>query len=897
MMNQLTAKFFKKEGLIKRSDYTPPNYLVDHVELFFDIHSESMVKVKGILQMRPNPERSGRNPIILDMGVQISDLTLSINDNPVAIEDFKTGNFSIELPAQDGEFTLTAEVVLNPAANTQYKGLYKSRQVLVTQNESMGFRDIIPFPDRPDVLSTWTTQVKAKKSDYPVILATGDRTDYKENDDGTHVATFESANYKMPSYLYALVAGKFDCLEDEMLMKGDKKPTKLQIYVPPGKKDRAQIAMAALKMAMDWDMKHFGRKYPLEQFRIAAVDDFNAGAMENFGLNVFNASSLLGDPRTALDGSLIGIAVTVEHEYGHTWRGDLVTVRTWHEIALKEGFQSLMDNLFTQTLLGNAVGRISSVRNLRTRQFPKDAGSTAHSIWPSEYEGDPSASMYTVTTYEKGAEVIGMVRSLIGEKKFRDGTDKYFTDFYGKAATIDDLVNCLQAAGNIDLQQFKNWFFQIGTPEIDVTGEYDEAAKTFSLSVKQRPGKANIGPLQFPLFVGFIGPDGEEIPLQLVGDVDQHDLNRGLLNIKKEAETFVFENIFMGSTPSLLRGFSAPVKLHYKYSNEELLKLMKYDSDGFNRYEAGYRIAVQELNRLIKLHQSGQILQVDSGILGAYENVLNDLIEKDATLAADMLVLPDESELVQDFEVYDFEAAKAARDALRLAIAEKFKNRLLELYKNYDALSKEAESDPNASVININAIQKRKVKNICLGYLAEIGDKSEISLIRNQFETAQNMSDEFVALRLLADFPEERASALSSFYEKWKSEELVINRWLLAQGMIDDPSVLKVVRDLFEGPLFDINRPGHVYQLFTFGFANNYIYFHQKDGEGYKLIVDVLLKLKNSDVGSRLVEEAFGDYPKMDSERQDMIKKELTRLIAAEEIPEDVRKRAQKVLA
>ncbi|MEK7673146.1 MAG: aminopeptidase N [Patescibacteria group bacterium] len=894
----------EERKIFRRKEYQEPEYLVEHAHLDFVIFDENKVEVISKLQLKNN---ASGEPIILNVGTEIKEISfIKIDGVEIAKSEWKQSDKILELAAKEGVFILEIKTVLDPQNNKTGQGLYESRGVLVTQNEATGFRNITVYPDRPDVMSTWSTKVTAPKDKYPTLLATGDLTNFRENEDGTHTAEFHS-DFKMPAYLYCLVAGKFDCLEDEVVMPWDEKPVKLQIYAPPGKGDRTKIAMESLKTVMKWDYENFGRKYPLRDYKIVAVDDFNAGAMENFGLNVFSAGYVLGDPRVATDDNILGVAHTVEHEYCHTWRGDLVTVRSWHEIALKEGFVSLMDRLFNQFLLGKTSGRIGSVRGLRANQFAEDASATAHAVWPEEYEGDPSNSMYTSTTYSKGAEVIGMAKMLLGDEKFRAGSDRYFNDFFGKAATIEDLVISIQKACEVDLTLFKNWFFQVGTPRCDVSSKYDEAAKTFSLTVKQECVRDPRLVLHFPLTMGLISAGGEKVELELEGEVNElHDLSRGVLSISKPEETFVFKNVPMGTVPSLLREFSAPVTLNYDYSHDELLLLMKHDEDGFNRFEAGQRISRQELKKLVDQYQAGETtpeagkaMVVSEEILDAYASILMDLVEKDPTLAADMLVLPSESELLQGMAEYDFDAAKAARDTLKMTIARKFKMKFGALYSQYHDFALAAEKKPGVSLLNIDAIKLRKIKNVCLAYLAKSGengaDAEAIELIKKQFAEATNMTDEFVALSLLSDIPSEREEALKIFKDKWHAEELVMNKWLRVQAMIDDKQVTERVRQLMASEDFNFDQQSGVYSLLIYGFAQNSIYFHDKSGSGYELAAEAVMKLNNPDVASRLVREAFSDMPKVSKVRQDLMKKALEKIVAEVKL-EGPRLMAKKIL-
>ncbi|MBI5753553.1 DUF3458 domain-containing protein, partial [Candidatus Peregrinibacteria bacterium] len=870
----------------------------------------------------------------------------------------KAGEFvqkksSLSFSGKKDPFTVKVGSIISPLENQKRRGLYKSGDLIITQNESEGFRDIIPFPDRPDILTSWRTEVTASKEIYPVMLATGNLVSNKENADaahparhgalasGSHTSVYQSELH-MPCYLFAMALGKMDVLVDKYTLDGHE--IKLQIFTAPGKTDRAAIAMESLKMSLQWDFDNYGRRYPLDQYSIVCADDFNFGAMENLGLNIFNSASAISSPETGTDETTVGIAVTVAHEYCHTWRGDLVTVRTWHEAALKEGFVRLMDCTFEGELVGESVARIRTVRNLRSSQFTEDAGNSAHQIWPEEYKGDPGDSIYTSTTYSKGAEVVRMVKTLVGKEKFRAGLDLYFEKFYGKAATIDDLVSCLAAASGRDLTQFKQWFMQVGTPTCAVTSSYDEASGNFTLNVAHECPREPKYALNFPLQMGLIGPEGKVVKLELmdggqIGDASSsgHDLARGVLNITKNQQTFVFKNVPKGSVSSLFRELSAPMKYTYNYSTEELRHLMKYDDEGFNRYEAGQRIVNMEMDKLAEQYRelvrnngsespptkcrresenkpfSSQEaamdvkkLTVDEETLKSFDAIVYDLMDTNPAVAREMLILPGEKEFVQKMEVYDFQAAKAARDALQLEIAKRFKDRFVELYKKYRKIAVELEEKKSADgkvlVINKEAMLARRIKNTCLAYLATLANlsldtKGEefIALAEAQFKTAKNMTDESAALKILSDNAAKSDGAMDAFYKKWEHEELVLQRWRSLLGLMDLDNVFEKVEAYTKTDRFDFNKPGHVMNLFG-GFIANSARFHDAQGNGYRLVVDVAMKSKNPYAAARMLREAFGSLPKMDVKRQALMREQLERFLAAPGMDESPLLAAKKIL-
>lgn len=898
------------EKPVRRADYKPPEYLVEHVNLFFKVVNEGHVEATGEMRMKVNPEAESakvNNPtpeapisddggksaaVFLNIGTEIKQVTgVWVDGVQLKAEEFVQKKYSLSFAGKKVPFTVKVSTIISPVENQKRRGLYKSGELIITQNESEGFRDIIPFPDRPDILTSWRTEVTASKELYPVILATGNLVENKENGDGTHTSTYQS-ELRMPSYLFAMALGKMDALVDTYDLSGHK--IKLQIFTAPGKTDRAAIAMESLKMSMQWDMDNYGRQYPLDQYSIVAADDFNFGAMENLGLNIFNSASAISSPETGTDETTVGIAVTVAHEYCHTWRGDLVTVRTWHEAALKEGFVRLMDCTFEGELVGESVARIRTVRYLRSSQFTEDAGNSAHQIWPEEYVGDPGDSIYTSTTYSKGAEVVRMVKTLVGKEKFRAGLDLYFEKFYGKAATIEDLVTCLQDASGRDLTQFKQWFWQVGTPTADITSSYDEAAKTFTLNVKHECPREPKYALNFPLQMGLIGPDGKAVKLELAEECAGSDLDRGVLNITKNAQTFVFKNVPKGSVPSLFREFSAPMKYTYDYSIANLMHLMKYDDEGFNRFEAGQRIINFELDKLVMAAKKGEKLTVDEETLKSFDAVAFELMDVNPALAREMLILPGEKEMVQKMEVYDFQAAKAARDAFRLAIAARFKNRFAELYKKYQVMAAEHEAKKDAPVIDKEAMLARRVKNTCLMYLDSQGAEY-IEMAEAQFKSAKNMTDESAALKILSDNKEKSDEYMKAFYDKWEHEELVLQRWRSLLGLMDLDNVFEKVEAYTKSDRFDFNKPGHVMNLFG-GFIGNPARFHDAEGKAYHLVVDVAAKSKNPYAAARMLREAFGSLPKMDAKRQALMRAELERFLKTPGIDDSPMLAAKKIL-
>ena len=832
-------------------DYAPPAFLVEHVELDVDIRADHAL-VAAKLQLRRNPKAADqpafdpKAPLALD-GEELELISVSIGGVLLRDNAYSLDPERLVIPDVPDAFTLETVSRIVPQQNTKLEGLYATKHGFVTQCEAQGFRRITWFTDRPDVMARYRVTVHADKAAYPVLLSNGNRVASADEPAGRHSATFEDP-FPKPSYLFALVAAKLDLLEDRYRDK------KLFVYVEPGKLDQAGWAMDCLKRAIAWDERRFGLELDLDEYKIVAVGDFNSGAMENKGLNIFNTKYVLARADTATDTDYLHIDRVVAHEYFHNWTGDRVTCRDWFQLSLKEGLTVFRDQEYGADTYSRAVTRIGEVRMLRAAQFAEDAGPMAHPVRPQSYM--EIRNFYTMTVYEKGAEVVRMQHTLLGEERFQKGMKLYFERHDGQAVTCDDFVQAMQDASGVDLAQFKRWYDVAGTPILDCRGEYADG--TFTLHVKQSMNP----PFHIPLAVK-------------VGTQE------AVLSVKKSEEVFKFTNLSSEPVPSLLRGFSAPVILNYPYTEAELIRLMAEDDDAFNRWEAG-----QRLMATIILERAGE---PSLAFLEACARVL-EASAADPAFAAEALSLPAESFLAEQMHVVDPDALHAARNALRRRIAEALRAPLLQAYR---ANETKGPYSPDAA-----SAGRRALRSLCLGFLMELADDEVRALCLAQYEGSDNMTETFAALGLLAncDCPE-REPALARFYEKWRDESLVIDKWLAVQATSRLPGTLARVRELLAHPSFDIRVPNKVYALIR-AFAANHVRFHAADGAGYEFLADQVLALDrlNPQVAARMA-RSFDRWKRFDPARQALAGAQLARIRDAQGLSRDVAEIVSKALA
>ena len=878
--------------VIHLKDYQVPDYLIDETHLTFELY-EDRTMVHAQLVMRRNPEAgAGLPPLRLD-GQDLELISLSINDRQLGLGDYEIGEESLTLQPDAASFTLDSTVVIHPESNTALEGLYKSGSMFCTQCEAEGFRKITYYLDRPDVMSTFTTTVSAEKHAYPILLSNGNPIASGEEDDGRHWATWEDP-FKKPAYLFALVAGDLWCVEDSFTtMTG--RNVALRIYVEPENIDKCQHAMDSLKRSMKWDEHAYGREYDLDIFMIVAVNDFNMGAMENKGLNIFNSSAVLARAETATDAAHQRVEAIVAHEYFHNWSGNRVTCRDWFQLSLKEGFTVFRDSQFSADMNSPTVKRVEDVSYLRTHQFAEDAGPMAHSVRPESFI--EISNFYTLTVYEKGAEVVRMIQTLLGEEGFRKGSDLYFERHDGQAVTIDDFVKAMEDANGADLTQFKRWYSQAGTPRLAVSEQYDATAKTYSLTFRQScpptPGQSEKLPFVIPVSLGLLDGQGNEIALRLQAEDAAVGTTR-VLAVDQPEQTFTFVDVPERPLPSLLRGFSAPVKLDFPYNRDQLMFLMQHDSDGFNRWEAGQQLSVQVLQEMIGQHQRGEALQLDQRLVAALRSQLEDG-SLDQAMVAEMLSLPSEAYLTEISEVADVDAIHAARDFARQGIATALHDLL---WKRYQANREVSRQTPY--VAEANHFARRSLQNIALSYLMLSGKPEVVAACVDQFEQADNMTERLTALAVLvnSDFQAERDKALESFAEHFKDNPLVMDQWFSVQAGNTQPGGLERVQHLMQHPAFTLKNPNKVRALIG-AFANqNLVNFHRADGAGYRFLADqvIVLNTLNPQIASRLL-APLTRWRKYDAGRQGLMKMELERILASGELSSDVYEVVSKSLA
>ncbi|WP_417068193.1 aminopeptidase N [Niveibacterium terrae] len=877
-------------------DYTPPPFLIDTVDLDVAIFDEN-TRVRSRMGLRRNPAAADPQASLCLDGEDLVLESVALDGRILAAGEYVLCGgrllLRVELPEA---FMLETVSLIEPDKNTQLSGFYRSKDGYFTQCEAEGFRRITWFLDRPDVMAKYTVTLHADKAKFPVLLSNGNPVASGSEGVGRHWAKWVDP-FRKPSYLFAMVAAKLDVLREDYQTRSGR-TVHCAVFVEPGKLDQCAHAMAALKKSMKWDEVVFGLEMDLDHYMIVAVGDFNMGAMENKGLNIFNTKCVLASPDTATDSDFQHIDRVVAHEYFHNWTGDRVTCRDWFQLSLKEGLTVFRDQQFGMDMHSAGVTRIQDVRTLRAAQFPEDAGPMAHPIRPASYA--EINNFYSATVYEKGAEVIRMIHTLIGKSAFRAGMDLYFKRHDGHAVTCEDFVSAMADASGVDLTQFKRWYNQAGTPRLVARGEYDAAARRFTLSFTQQyPATAyerrleaegrkfSRGAYHLPVVLGLIGPDGAELPLRLAGE-DKAVGTQRVLELREDEQTFVFEDVAVQPVPSLLRGFSAPVILDYPYAEAELTHLMAHDTDAFSRWEAGQRLATQILLRGIEAFQTGKG-EALGWIPASYVEAIRTLLasaadpESDPALIAEALTLPSEVVLAEAVSgVVDPDAIHGAREALIGHLAAQLKGELL---MTYQALKLSAPYSPDAAQVGARAL-----RNTCLDYLAGSATVEALALLKAQLDEADNMTDSVAALAALAnlDVPE-RQAALDAFLERWKHEALVVDKWLNVQALSSAADTGSRVRSLLDHPAFDIRNPNKVYALVRAFCRGNPRHFHAADGSGYALAADVILLLDsaNPQVASRIA-RSFDAWRRFDAARQSLARTQLLRIQAKTDLSRDV---------
>ena len=868
------------------ADYRPPDWRIETVELDFDL-GEDATRVGARLAVRCDHEGPAR-PLVLN-GQGLKTLSLAIDGRALGAGDYVMTDESLTIADPPEEFTLETLVEIHPETNSALDGLYKSGGNFCTQCEAEGFRRITWFLDRPDVMATYRTAITAEAARYPVLLSNGNLVESEDLGDGRHRAVWADP-WPKPAYLFALVAGDLAVHEDSYRTASGREVT-CRIYVERGNEDRCAWAMTALKNSMRWDEEVFGLEYDLDIYMIVAVGDFNMGAMENKGLNVFNDKFVLARPDTATDGDYEFIESVIAHEYFHNWTGNRVTCRDWFQLSLKEGLTVFRDQQFSADMRSAAVKRIGDVRMLRARQFAEDAGPLAHPIRPDSYI--EINNFYTATVYEKGAEVVRMIHTLLGPEGFRKGLDLYFARHDGQAVTCEDFVAAMEDATGIGLDQFRRWYVQAGTPKLKAAGHYDEAAGTYELTLSQScpptPGQETKQPLHIPVAVGLVDGAGRDMPLRLVGEERADEPLTRLLELTEPVQTFRFAGIAERPTPSILRGFSAPVIVEQALSEEDRLHLMAHDGDPFNRWQAAQDIALDLLLRMVRAMQRGNEQPGDPAFVAALGRTLADET-LDPAFAAEMLALPGEDVIADRMDVVDVEAVHAARKLLVRSVAEGLREPLMEAYRRY----LENSADPTDTA----AAGRRALKNRALAYLMETGEPEIGDLCLRQYEEAATMTDSIAALTQLAHRDSlHRRRALADFRQKWAGDKLVLDKWFAVQASSPRADTLARVRELMRDSAFTLHNPNKVRALIGAFATTNPLRFHAADGSGYEFLADRVLELDptNPHVAARLL-NPLGRWRRHDEARQALMKAQLQRILDHDGLSKDCFEIARKSL-
>ncbi|MFL2840977.1 MAG: aminopeptidase N [Pseudohongiellaceae bacterium] len=875
-------------------NYQVPNFLIDDIHLDVSLY-EKEARIVSRISVRRNPKSLNQKAALVLNGEKLTLVELHMDGKELLGTDYKLDDKSLTINNVKDNFELESEVSIKPQENTSLEGLYKSNNKFCTQCEAEGFRKITWFLDRPDVLSSFTTRIEADKDLYPVLLSNGNKIDsgdcFEPDKAGRHWVVWQDPFLK-PSYLFALVAGNLFSVNDSFATCSGREVT-LQLFVEEKNLDKCDFAIKSLKKAMKWDEDVYGREYDLDIFMIVAVDDFNMGAMENKGLNIFNSSCVLAKPEISTDLSFQRIEAIIAHEYFHNWSGNRVTCRDWFQLSLKEGFTVYRDSEFSADMGSRAVKRIDDVNFLRTVQFAEDAGPMAHSVRPESYM--EISNFYTVTIYEKGSEVVRMIANLLGADMFRKGTDLYFKKFDGMAVTTEDFVATMEEVSGIDLTQFRRWYFQAGTPVLSAKGSYNEKTQSYTLSFEQScpptPGQSEKQSFYIPFAMALLDHQGNV-------------LESKVLTISKQHQDFVFTGLPEKPVPSLLRSFSAPIKLKFDFSRDELMFLISHDSDGFVRWEASQQLSLQIINELLLKRKNKKVLMVDTKLVQAMEAVLDIALEAaneienkpeqvDFAVLARLLILPSEAYIAELAEEIDIDGIHEVRELLRRELAVSLEDKLLKVYQ--------AMSSDKPYRVKADDIAKRSLKNTVLNYLALLDD-IQIDTCFKQYQQANNMTDQSAALRALISAKslhakELQKQALEEFHNKWQHETLVIEQWLSMQAGVAKKDNLAEVIKLTHHESFDIKNPNKVRSVIAAFCQHNLVGFHHESGSGYQFLADNVITLNklNPQIASRLL-IPLTHWKKQQSHRQTLMKEQLQRILNLDNLSKDVYEVASKSL-
>ncbi|WP_422024529.1 aminopeptidase N [Roseibium sp.] len=865
---------------IKLEDYQPPAYRIETANLNV-LLDPTATKVISELKIACQPDTKPGTPLILD-GDNLKLLSIAVDGEALPSNAYDVTPSALELTPPTGDaFTLTITTELNPEANTQLMGLYRSSGTYCTQCEADGFRRITYFLDRPDVLSVYTVRLEAPRDACPVLLANGNliETGLVAGTD-RHFAVWHDPHPK-PAYLFALVAGDLAKITDSFTtMSGN--PVELNIFVEHGKEALCDWAMDSLKRSMRWDEEAFGREYDLDVFNIVAVSDFNMGAMENKGLNIFNDKYVLADPETATDQDYANIEAVIAHEYFHNWTGNRITCRDWFQLCLKEGLTVFRDQEFSADMRSRPVKRIADVKLLKMHQFPEDAGPLAHPVRPRSYQ--EINNFYTATVYEKGAEVVRMLQTLLGEDGFRSGLDLYFDRHDGEATTIEAFLKCFEDATGNDLEQFSLWYEQAGTPTVSVKTAHNPDNKSFTLTLSQEipplPGQKSAKAAVIPLKFGLLGPNGQDLE---VSTADGKDVIGDVILLKKPTQTITFQNVPDAPKVSLLRGFSAPVRLTQDQSADDLAFLAKHDSDPYNRWQAVQTLATQTLLARTEAVRRNTDFASAADLVAVLQTVLED-DRLDPALKAQALTLPSETDTAQEIgNNVDPDAIHTARSGLIAEIADELQSLLLPLARDY---ANDSAFSPDAA-----SAGQRALSNRALHYHAHSSDPDAVALVNDRFKNANNMTDRIMALTLLVHHGFDGASgALQAFRTRHESSALAMDKWFAARATAPRDDTLQVVQDLIADQLYEPSNPNRVRAVLHSFATGNPTQFSRADGKGFMLIAESVLEIdkRNPQVASRLL-TSFRSWRALEGRRSTLAESALLRVSSSEELSRDCR--------
>ncbi len=876
------AMHLTRPRVVHRKDYRPPSFFIDSVDLSFDLDPEATLVRARMQVRRAEAGRGTSEPLVLH-GERLELLELRVDGRELAAGQYEVDDEELRLPDFGDSGTVETLVRIHPATNTELSGLYTSSGNFCTQCEAEGFRRITFFLDRPDVMARYSATLVADEAGWPVLLSNGNRAGSGRLAGGRHWVRYEDPHPK-PSYLFALVAGKLACHAGEFTTRSGR-PVRLEIWVEPENVDGCGHALRSLQRAMRWDEERFGLEYDLDVYMIVAVSDFNMGAMENKGLNIFNSKYVLARPETATDDDYEAIEGVIGHEYFHNWTGNRVTCRDWFQLTLKEGLTVFRDQEFTADMTSESVKRLADVRGLRLAQFPEDAGPMAHPIRPESYVA--MDNFYTATVYNKGAEVVRMIQTLVGRDGFRRGLELYLRRHDGQAVSCDDFRAAMAEANERDLAQFERWYSQAGTPIVQAEGRYERAERRYILTLRQSrrpyPAAGEYLPWHIPVAVGLLASDGTDLPLSLAGGA-----TTAILELREEEQTFVFESVTEAPVPSVLRGYSAPVVLEMPRARTELAFSLAHDSDPFQRWEAGQRLATEVCLELATRWREGEPLELDPILTDAYRALLHDPA-LDGSYRALALMLPAERALALERTPVDVDAIHSAREFVRAALARALAEDLEQLWQT--------STPPGEYVHDKVSIDRRRIANTTLAYLSLMGTPEIRARLRERALTADNMTDVQAAVSILADLEcPEREEVLEAFHHRWRADPLVLDKWFTIQASSRLPSTPERVFALARHPDFTLRNPNRVRALIG-AFSQNQVRFHAPDGAGYRFLADTVLELDrmNPQLAARMA-SALQPWRRFDPARQARMRGELERITATGGLSKDVWEMVERAL-